>query len=149
MCLHHFCILAALCLALDASAEQKTDLSTYPVYARGDLDGDADDDGVALFCLEGLHGGNYWQQFIAVSLTTNPKMIFLEVGSKGVRGIENVCIENQMIVLDAKDYAPGDSMAEPTIPKEIRYRIEKGRLVEVHNNKNQSSAPPKMSKSQR
>jgi hypothetical protein len=142
--------------ALVTSYVRKTKANEYCqarlYHTIDDLDGDAQDDFVVIFTLEGVGGGgNNSSQYLAIFLSTKAwKPVVLKVGERGERYVDDISVEEgRTLVLTTSEFEDGDPMCCPSGDGELRYRIEKGQLKQVPNPTDDDSMPTADSKKAR
>ncbi len=92
-----------------------------------DLDGDGNNDAALLYTIEGMEGGNNWDQFLAIFLRRDGELVFttqVRVGGKGRRSVKLSRILEESIVLDTKSYGETDPSCCPSIEGETTYRLQ-------------------------
>ncbi len=80
--------------------------------ARGDLDGDGNDELVVLFTLE---QGNVWTQFLGVLGPGSKPVARKRVGRKGDRSVELTAVTKGRIELATRRYGRADALCCPSI----------------------------------
>jgi len=114
-----------------ARSEEYTDARKV---LRGDINGDGQKDLVVLYTLEGAGGGNSYNQYLAVFLTTGRsyrEVAHVLVGGKLQRDVELSSISDSTINLDTKAYAKNDPACCPSRAGKARFVLRANKLVEV------------------
>jgi hypothetical protein len=100
----------------------------------GDLNGDGNPDIAVLYTLEGAHGGNDYNQYLAVFLSVNGKYVYKahrRVGGRFERNMDLKSIEGGKILFDTMEYLPKDPSCCPSKKGSTQFTLAKGRLVET------------------
>jgi hypothetical protein len=100
----------------------------------GDLNGDGNPDIAVLYTLEGAHGGNDYNQYLAVFLSVNGKYVYKahrRVGGRFERNMDLKSIEGGKILFDTMEYLPKDPSCCPSKKGATQFTLAQGRLVET------------------
>jgi hypothetical protein len=100
----------------------------------GDLNGDGNPDMAVLYTLEGAHGGNDYNQYLAVFLSVNGKYVYKahrRVGGRFERNMDLKSIEGGKILFDTMEYLPKDPSCCPSKKGSTQFTLAQGRLVET------------------
>jgi hypothetical protein len=100
----------------------------------GDLDGDGRSDVAVLYTIEGVSTDDYSLRYLAVFRRGADGLEYGAhrlVGGKGIREVNRATIIDRIVVLEALEYRPQDSLCCPSRPARSRYRLQKNRLVEI------------------
>jgi hypothetical protein len=100
----------------------------------GDLNADGNPDIAVLYTLEGAHGGNDYNQYLAVFLSVNGKYVYKanrRVGGRFERNMDLKSIEGGKILFDTMEYLPKDPSCCPSKKGSTQFTLAQGRLVET------------------
>jgi hypothetical protein len=100
----------------------------------GDLNADGNPDIAVLYTLEGAHGGNDYNQYLAVFLSVNGKYVYKtnrRVGGRFERNMDLKSIEGGKILFDTMEYVPKDPSCCPSKKGATQFTLAQGRLVEI------------------
>src|SRR5215467_13791541 len=119
------------------SQESKARGAEYPEGRKivaGDLDGDGNPDVAVLYTLEGAHGGNDYNQYLAVFLSVDGKYIYKahrRVGGRFERNMDLKAIENGKVLFDTMEYLPKDPSCCPSKKGSTQFTLAEGKLIET------------------
>jgi hypothetical protein len=120
---------------------------SYPKFQRvtfGNIFGSSRSDAVALFNIEGFHGGNYHAEYLAffeaveqdhvASRTTQPFRLVAvtQIGGRGWRCFDrsSVKLAPGCVKLSGNKYGPQDPMSSPSVPIQITFHVKAGFISE-------------------
>lgn len=93
---------------------------------RGDLDEDGDEDAAVVYTIEGMGGGNLYEQYLSIFLQEphgwRPGPA-IKVGGKNHRSINIRGITEGSVTLETLSYAAGDASCCPSLKGETHYRL--------------------------
>lgn len=104
----------------------------------GDLDNDGSPDVAVLYTLEGAHGGNDYNQYLAVFLNVNGKYVYKThrlVGGRFERNMDLKSIEIGKVLFDMLEYLPKDPSCCPSKKGSTQFTLSEGKLVESKPNR--------------
>ena len=115
-----------------ARKEHGTALPPQARNAQADLDGDGVHDRLAFFTVEGMHGGNNYQFFLAVQLSASRwRPIVERIGGKLNRAPDALRVEGRTIVVPMRVWKDTDGGCCPTGKAVARFQVRNGRIVEI------------------
>src|SRR5215471_951830 len=100
----------------------------------GDLNSDGNPDIAVLYTLEGGHGGNDYNQYLAVFLNMNGKYVYKahrRVGGRFERNMDLKSIENGKVLFDTMEYLPKDPSCCPSKKGSTQFTLSQGKLIEI------------------
>lgn len=100
----------------------------------GDLNRDSKQDIAALYTIEGFNCGNNYYFYLAVFVNQNGKFILIastEVGGKSKRFVDFNSIKDGKIILDTKEYLPGDPTCCPSGKGQAEYILKDNQILPV------------------
>ena len=100
----------------------------------GDLNGDGNPDIAVVYTLEGAHGGNNYNQYLAVFLNVNGKYIYKThriIGGRLERNMDLKSIEGGKILFDTMNYLPNDPSCCPSGKGTTQFKLDQGKLIET------------------
>ena len=116
------------------SRSRGTEYAEGRKIVTGDLDNDGSPDIAVLYTLEGAHGGNDYNQYLAVFLSVNGKCVYKvhrRVGGRFERNMDLKSIENGKVLFDTLEYLPKDPSCCPSKKGSTQFMFSEGKLVET------------------
>lgn len=116
---------------ITAGDESATEYSEARTTHFIDINGDGEEDVIALFTMEGFGGGNNYSFYMVALINRHGKfkeLDTIQVGGKGQRGIDfsNVYLKEGQIVLGTQEYGENDPMCCPSIDGSARFSVQGG-----------------------
>jgi hypothetical protein len=116
------------------SRARGTEYSEGRKIVTGDLDNNGSPDMAVLYTLEGGHGGNDYNQYLAVFLSINGKYVYKahsRIGGRFERNMDLKSIENGKVLFDTLEYLPKDPSCCPSKKGSTQFMLSEGKLVET------------------
>jgi len=116
------------------SGARGTEYAEGRKIVTGDLDNDGAPDIAVLYTLEGAHGGNDYNQYLAVFLSINGKYVYKahrRVGGRFERNMDLKSIENGKVLFDTMEYLPKDPSCCPSKKGSTQFTLSQGKLIEI------------------
>ena len=121
-------------IAAQERKEGATEYEEARSIVRGDLNGDGNEDAVALYTLEGMSGTNQYVQYLAVFINRRGRLRYAThqvAGGKNEKEIDSVLIKDGKIYLQTKEYLPADASCCPSKKGQMSFVLSRGRLKEI------------------
>ncbi len=101
------------------------------IYAYGDLTGDNISDLVIQYTMEERL---LWDLYLAILEEPSYKKSWhMRVGGKGWRSVHLKSVGSEGIVMNTKNYGPGDGLCCPSVPGHSNFALIEGSIVETDN----------------
>lgn len=105
-----------------------------------DVDGDGVQDALVFVTIEGMEGGNNYDQYLTVLKGQASGFIMLDTvlvggGDKGAASYELPIVKERRITIQRSEYADEDSRCCPSIKSSITFELLDSKLVEVPKHK--------------
>jgi hypothetical protein len=105
-----------------------------------DVDGDGVQDAIVFFTIEGMAGGNNYEQYLTILKGQPSGFLLLDTaliggGSMGGASYEPPAIKERRITIQRTEYADEDSRCCPSIKSNITLVLQGSKLVEVPKHK--------------
>jgi len=100
----------------------------------GDLNNDGTSDIAVLYTLEGAHGGNDYNQYLAVFLSVNGKYVYKakrRIGGRFERNMDLKSIQDGKVLFDTMEYLPKDPSCCPSKKGSTQFTLAQGKLIET------------------
>jgi hypothetical protein len=101
-----------------------------------DVDGDGVQDAIVFFTIEGMNGGNNYDQYLTVLKGQASGFLLLDTalvggGAKGAASYELPAVKERRITIQRTEYANEDSRCCPSKKSSITLVLQGSKLVEV------------------
>lgn len=106
-----------------------------------DVDGDGMQDAIVFFTIEGMDGGNNYEQYLTVLKGRPSGYLLLDTAQVGGRDLpgrasdERPAVKERRITIQRTEYADEDARCCPSIKSSITLVLQGSRLVEVPKHK--------------